>query len=326
MKSKIIVIVGPTAAGKSALAIEIARSFNGEIVSCDSMQVYKYMNIGTAKPSDADLSLVRHHLIDIADPNATEPFSCASFAVMANEAINDIISRGKVPVLCGGTGLYIDSIVNATEFSDMKNDLSYREELFALASEKGNTYVHSLLEQIDPESASSIHPNNLKRVIRALEIYKFTGRTKTEWDAESHEQESPYEATFLGITYLDRDKLYERIDKRVDLMMKEGLFAEASELYKKEILRKGTTASQAIGYKELFSVILGETELDVAVEEIKRETRRYAKRQLTWFKRNTSVKWFYPDEAYGNVNESTFEIIVNNASEYLKSQGFCDIM
>ncbi len=326
MKSKIIVIVGPTAAGKSALAIELAKRFGGEIVSCDSMQVYKHMNIGTAKPSAEEMSIIRHHMIDIAEPDATEPFSCASFTSMAKRVIEDILSRGKVPILCGGTGLYIDSIVNNTEFSDMNIDLTYRQELFSLAKREGNNYLHGLLEQIDPQAAASIHPNNVKRVIRALEIYKFTGKTKTECDDASHNNESPYDATYIGISYADRDKLYARIDRRVDLMMLNGLFEEVSGLYERNILSKGSTAAQAIGYKELFSVILGEIGLDTAVENIKRETRRYAKRQLTWFKRNPRIRWFYPDEFLESDIGSTFEIIVNNAAEYLKSQGFCDII
>lgn len=326
MKNKIIVVVGPTAAGKSALAIEIARKFDGEIVSCDSMQVYKYMDIGTAKPTQNDVSLVKHHMIDIADPSDGEPFSCATFVEMAKVVIDDIISRGKVPVLCGGTGLYIDSLVKETEFSEMDNDISYRNELFALAEEKGNVYIHDMLKKVDPESADSIHQNNLKRVIRALEIFKFTGKTKTEWDLESNKKESRYAPSFIGITYKDREKLYDRIDDRVDVMMREGLLEEATELYNNGILKENSTAAQAIGYKELFSVILGTSDVETAVDNIKRETRRYAKRQMTWFKRNDLIKWFYPDEVSGEAPLSTFEIIVNNVTEHLKSEGFCVII
>lgn len=326
MKNKIIVIVGPTAAGKSALALEIARRFNGEIVSCDSMQIYKYMNIGTAKPSEDEMKTVRHHMIDVADPASSEPFSCALFASMAKSAIDDIISRGKLPVLCGGTGLYIDSIVNETEFSDMENDPEYRKSLYNLAQENGNQYVHDMLKEIDPQSAENVHPNNLKRVIRALEIYRFTGKTKTEWDSISHTNESPYDSTVIGITYNHRENLYKRIDNRVDLMMEQGLLNEVKELCSKGFLPENSTAAQAIGYKELFSVIKGEQDVETAVSTIKQESRRLAKRQMTWFKRNKSIKWFYPDEITFDEKSATFEIIVNNVVDYLKSKGLCDII
>ena len=258
--------------------------------------------------------------------SSAEPFSCALFASMAKLAIDDIISRGKLPVLCGGTGLYIDSIINDTEFSDMENDPEYRNYLFNLAQENGNQYVHDMLKEIDLQSAENVHPNNLKRVIRALEIYKFTGKTKTEWDSISHSKESSYDAMVIGITYNNRDVLYKRIDSRVDLMMKQGLFDEVKELYTKGLLLENSTAAQAIGYKELFSVIKGEQNLDTAVSTIKQETRRYAKRQMTWFKRNKSIKWFCPDEVSANDKTTTFEIIVNNVLDYLKNNGFCDII
>ena len=322
MKSKIIVIVGPTAAGKSALALELAKRLDGEIVSCDSMQIYKHMNIGTAKPTANELAVVRHHMIDIVEPDIAEPYSCADFAGAARVAINSIIERGKLPVLCGGTGLYIDSIIKQTDFSDMDNDPAYREELFRLAESKGNQFVHDMLREIDPDSAEAIHPNNVKRVIRALEIFKFTGKTKTEWDAASHINDSPYDPVIIGITYLDRELLYKRIDARVDIMIRDGLIDEASYLYKNNILRPDSTAAQAIGYKELFAYFDGETDLESAIENIKRETRRYAKRQMTWFKRNTNIKWLYPDEVSSSNDGTTFEIIVNNAIDHLKTHGF----
>ncbi len=322
MNNKIIVIVGPTAAGKSALALELAQRLNGEIVSCDSMQIYKHMNIGTAKPSASDLALVRHHMIDIVEPSSTEPYSCAAFAERARAVINSIIDEGKVPVLCGGTGLYVDSIINETDFSDMDNDPAYREELFKLAKANGNQFVHDMLRETDPDSANAIHPNNVKRVIRALEIFKFTGKTKSEWDAVSHIKASPYDSVIIGITYSDRELLYKRIDSRVDMMVRDGLIEEALYLYKNNILREDTTAAQAIGYKELFAYFNGETDLESAIESIKRETRRYAKRQMTWFKRNSDIKWFYPDEKSSSNDNTTFEIIVNNAIDHLKLRGF----
>ncbi len=324
MNNKIIVIAGPTASGKSALALEAARIFDGEIVSCDSMQIYKYLDIGTAKPTRKEQKNIVHHMIDIVDPRIKNAYSCADFARDAKKAINDILSRGKLPILCGGTGLYIDSVINATAFSDGDTDFSYREKLFSLASEKGNGCIHNMLSKIDPESAACTHPNNLKRVIRALEIYHTTGITKTEWDKNSHGKKPEFDATIIALTYKDREKLYERINKRVDIMLKQGLLDEVKTLLQDGKLLRNTTASQAIGYKELIRYIDGLTSLEDAVEDIKRESRRYAKRQLTWFKRNPEIKWIYPDECENNGD--TFKFIVNILTEIIKNSSIHVIM
>ncbi|MBE6606162.1 MAG: tRNA (adenosine(37)-N6)-dimethylallyltransferase MiaA [Ruminococcaceae bacterium] len=318
---KIIAVVGPTASGKSALALELARIYDGEIVSCDSMQIYKYFDIGTAKPTIEERALIKHHMIDIVDPKITDSFSCAEFTSLAKEAIDDILNRNKLPILCGGTGLYIDNIIAGTKFSDTVTDLEYRNELFALAEANGNEFIYNMLVKVDPESATTTHPNNLKRVIRALEIFHSSNITKTEWDKFSRAKVSEYDTSVLGIAYNDREFLYDRINKRVDLMVNHGLINEVKKLIDISALRPCTTAAQAIGYKELLGYVLDNTPLEDAIEAIKRETRRYAKRQMTWFKRNDNIYWLYPDKT---LNErDRFKIIVNNAVSYLNGKGFC---
>ena len=317
---KLIAIVGPKASGKSALAVALAKRINGEVISCDSMQIYKHLDIGTAKPAENEKEGVIHHMLDIVDPAVTDSYSCAEFVSDARRIIDDVLSRGRIPILCGGTGLYVDNITSSTEFSDADTDLEYRESLFELARKKGNEYIFSMLEKIDPESAAATHPNNLKRVIRALEIYHATGIKKSEWDERSHEKESEYDTVYLGLNFNSREKLYERIDRRVDIMIENGLLDEVKNLLDKKILRTGTTAAQAIGYKEIIEYIDGKTTLEEAIEKVKRESRRYAKRQLTWFKRNKKILWLYPDEC------PEFKIIVNNALKHLTELEFCDIM
>lgn len=321
---RIVAIVGPTASGKSALAVELAKRLGGEIVSCDSMQIYKYFDIGTAKPTAEEMCGIPHHMIDVVDPNKVDAYSCAEFVRDAKIIIDDILSRGKLPILCGGTGLYVDSIISATEFSVSENDPDYRRRLFELAEKYGNEHVYKLLKSVDPESAAATHPNNLKRVIRALEIYNASGITKSEWDKRSHEKPSEYDAAFIGLSFTDREKLYERINLRVDIMLENGLLDEVRGLMDAGTLRRGTTAAQAIGYKELIGYFDGNTDLDDAVEAIKRESRRYAKRQLTWFKRNPDIHWIYPDVIQSD--NDRFKIIVNNAIEYLTKYKFCDII
>ncbi|MBQ7761399.1 MAG: tRNA (adenosine(37)-N6)-dimethylallyltransferase MiaA [Clostridia bacterium] len=293
-KQRVIAIVGPTAVGKSAMAIELARLLNGEIISCDSMQIYRTMDIGTAKPTKQGQALVPHHLIDIKNPN--EEFSCADYAKVAKEKIDEVIKRGKTPIFCGGTGLYLDSVIEIPSFSTSAKDEEYRQFLEKEALEKGNGYVHSLLKEVDSESAQAIHENNLKRVIRALEIYHCTGVTKSEWDRRSKEVESPYEATVFFLTCKDREKLYSRIEKRVDIMLNDGLLDEARELFEKGYLDKQYTASGAIGYKEFIPYFEGYASLDSCVEELKLSTRHYAKRQLTWFSRHDYYNVIYVDE------------------------------
>ena len=285
-KPKILCVVGPTASGKTDYAVELALKCGGEVVSCDSMQIYKHMDIGTAKPTADEMKGVKHHMIDIIEPN--ESFSVARFSEMARECIDDILLRGKMPVLCGGTGLYFDSTINNINFIQMDTDKEYRKYLESAAKEFGNEYVYKILKRVDEESAESIHPNNLKRVIRALEIYKTTGKKKSELDKEQL-SEPLYEPEITGLMR-DREVLYDRINKRVDIMMEKGLVEEVSELIKMGIDTEATSM-QAIGYKEIIEYLDGKTSLSDAVDKIKRESRRYAKRQLTWFKRNEKIHW-----------------------------------
>ena len=293
MKSKILAIAGPTASGKTALSIEMAKRYNGEIVSCDSMQIYKFMNIGTAKPTREEMDGIPHYMIDEISPD--ESFSVVQYVERARGYIDDILSRGKLPVLVGGTGLYLDSIINNTKFSDGESNEDYRNELYALAEKEGNGAVHKLLQEIDKESAEKIHENNLRRVIRALEIYKTTGKTMTQVNLESV-QEPLYDSLIIGLD-VDRQMLYERINRRVDIMISDGLLNEVREIMKMGI-RKDTTAIQAIGYKELVSCFEGRCSLDEAIDKIKQESRRYAKRQMTWLRRNEKINWIVLQNDY----------------------------
>lgn len=293
MKSKILAITGPTASGKTALSIEMAKRYNGEVVSCDSMQIYKYMDIGTAKPTKEEMCGIPHYMIDEISPD--ESFSVVQYAERAREYIDDILRRGKLPVLVGGTGLYLDSVINNTKFSEAECDERYREELYALAQKKGNGAVHKLLEEIDKDSAEKIHENNLRRVIRALEIYKTTGKTMTEVNLDSR-QEPIYDSLIIGLS-MDREVLYDRINKRVDIMLSQGLLKEVEEILNRGI-DKNSTAMQAIGYKELISYFDGNISKEEAVEKIKQESRRYAKRQLTWLRRNDKINWLVLQNDY----------------------------
>ena len=309
MDNRVIVVVGPTASGKTRLAVEIAKKYGGEIVSADSMQIYKYMDIGTAKPSKAEQAEVRHHLIDICDPS--ESFSAADFAKCAHEAIADIRSRGKRAVLCGGTGLYLDSVLGRLDFGEMESDDKLREGLFRFAEENGVDALHERLREIDPSAAETIHKNNVRRVVRAIEIYLLTGKTKTEHDRLAISN-SPYNSVIIALDYADREILYSRINSRVDAMISAGLENEVRELYASGCLYPDTTAGQAIGYKEMLDYIRGIDTLEAAVEKIKLGTRRYAKRQLTWLRRNKSVNWLYPDKL------GDFESIVGAAEKLIK--------
>ena len=287
-KIKILAVVGSTASGKSALAVELAKRLNGEVVSCDSMQIYRRMNIGTAKPTWEEQGGIAHHLIDFVEPDA--PFSCADYVDCASACVREIASRGKLPILCGGTGLYLDAFLRGG-FEETESDPKIREELFLYAETHGNEALYAELARIDPESAKATHPNNVKRVVRALEIYRTTGLTKTETDRRSLCLQSPYEATVLGLRYADRSVLYERIDRRVDAMLEAGLLEETRALLSEGVFEKNSTAAQAIGYKELLGYLSGKDTLDEAVDLLKRATRRYAKRQITWFGAKEYVKW-----------------------------------
>ena len=314
-KIKVIAIVGPTASGKTALSVELAKRLSGEIISCDSMQIYDKMDIGTAKVTKEEACGVPHHLVGSVSP--TESFSCADYVTLAKRKISEITERGKVPIFCGGTGLYLDSVLTETEFSEATGNGEIRERLMKRSPDE----LYGELMQVDRESAEKTHKNNVKRVIRALEIYYATGITKTEWDRRSREKESPYEAVMIGLDFKDRETLYERINRRVDIMMESGLLDEVKRL-DSPAFRLGT-ASQGIGYKELLCYLDGKISLAEAIEEIKKSSRNYAKRQLTWFRRNKSIKWIYPDDksSYGlcteklisDIDTSEFKLIVNYA-------------
>ena len=285
-KPKIVCIVGPTASGKTAYAAEFAKNHGGEVVSCDSMQIYKYMDIGTAKPTAEEMQGVVHHMIDFVDPRTN--YSVANFVKDARACIDDILSRNRLPVLCGGTGLYIDSIINQIEFGAEEPDEEYRNELAEYVRKNGNDALHDMLKKKDSSAAERIHPNNVKRVIRALEIIKNTGMTKTEAD-NAAKKEPLYDAEVIGLC-MDREKLYDRINRRVDLMLENGLIEETERLLEMGVPRD-STAMQAIGYKELLLYLDGKIKLDEATEKIKQESRRYAKRQMTWFRRDADIKW-----------------------------------
>ncbi len=297
-KPHIIAVGGPTASGKSALALEIAELIGGEIVSCDSMQIYRGMDIGTAKPASTDTERVPHHMIDVCEPDVN--YSAADWAGGAADAIRDIISRGKTPVICGGTGMYLDALLRPTSFEgtspEDNENAAFRREMAEFAAHHGNEALHQRLREVDPDAADAIHMNNVKRVIRALEIFYTTGMTKTEADRLSQKGESPYECSVVTISYNDREILYDRINRRVDIMMEEGLLDEVKSLAGEGRLVNGTTASQAIGYKEMLLYLNGEVSLSDAVELIKKNTRNYAKRQITWFKRYGGIT-IIPDEA-----------------------------
>lgn len=287
MDNKIIAIGGATASGKTALAIKLAKQFDGEVVSFDSMQIYRGMDIGTAKPTLAEREGIPHHMFDICEPS--EDFSCAEYSRVARPIIRDILSRGKTPILCGGTGLYLDSIIYDTELSPAASDEGLRRELERYAEENGNEALHSLLREVDPESADAIHMNNVKRVIRAIEIYRLSGKPKSEWDRASRLKAPEFSTEIIVTDSSDRESLYKKIDRRVDIMIESGLEDEVRTLYASGRLVRGTCAAAAIGYKEMLEYIDGRRTLDSAIEEIKLATRRYAKRQITWFsKYNTS--------------------------------------
>ncbi len=284
-KQFVVVICGPTASGKTALSVELAKELDAEIISADSMQIYKGMDIATAKPSLAERDGIPHHLMDFLDP--CEAFSVADYVRLARERIEDIASRGKLPMIVGGTGLYISSLINNIQFEESECDYAYREELRQLAAQKGNGCLMDMLREIDPETAANLHENNQSRVIRALEVYKITGKTMSQLQKESRTIPSPYEPCMIALDY-DRSQLYDRINRRVDIMLDSGLLDEAREFYLREDY---PTAAQAIGYKELLPFLRGEEELETCVERLKQETRKYAKRQLTWFRRDNRINW-----------------------------------
>lgn len=295
-KIPLIVIAGPTASGKTALSVNIAKAVGGEIVSADSMQIYKYMNIGTAKPTEIEKQGITHHMMDFLEPS--ESFSVADYCQMAKGVIEDIYKRGKIPVLVGGTGLYIDSLVNGVDFGEESGNEKIREELEHMAQTEGKEAVHKLLAEIDPETAEKYHPNNLRRIIRAIEVYKTQGVTVSQ--KAKAEKISPYNAVYFCIDW-DRSTLYDRIDRRVDVMVKDGLEDEVKSLLERDIPPE-STAMQSIGYKEFCGYLKGNISLDDAVSMVKQNTRHYAKRQLTWFRRNKNINWL--DPSYDVIKEA----------------------
>ncbi len=302
-KSNIIAVVGPTASGKTDLAIRLAKHFGGEIISADSMQIYTGMSIATAKPEKNEMQGIPHHLMDFLDPK--EKFSVSQYCEMADIAARDILSRGKVPVLCGGTGLYVRSFLENIQFAEEKVDEVRRAELNRIYETEGGEKLLDYLRTFDPETAGKLLPANSKRIIRAIEIYETTGKTMSQQIAESHAVPSPYKAAVIGITYADRQVLYDRINRRVEIMLEKGLVQETREFYASDI---GNTAAAAIGYKELKPWLDGEITFAEAVEKLKQETRHYAKRQLTWFKKDEYIHWIYADRTDDIFRESV-EII-----------------
>lgn len=288
----VIVIVGPTASGKTGLSIELAKQINGSVVSADSMQIYRYMNIGTAKPDKTEMSGIRHYMIDEVDPD--ENFSVAKYSEMALDSIREIINDDRHPIIAGGTGLYINSLLYNISFSQTICDDGLRDELRKEALEKGNRCIHEKLQAIDPKAAAKIHENDIKRIIRAIEVYTHTNRTISEHESVSRLEPAPYKYIVFGLSW-DREKLYERIDRRVDRMLEAGLIEEVKKLVEMGYDR-GTTAMQGIGYKEVLSFLKGEQTLEETTYILKRDTRHYAKRQMTWFRRIKEINWLELDE------------------------------
>lgn len=289
-KIPLLVIAGPTASGKTALAVELCLRVGGEVVSADSMQIYRRMDIGTAKPTATERRGVPHHLMDILEPG--QNFSVADYVALAKEKIAEIHARGKLPVVAGGTGLYINSLVDNIEFSPAPNDPALRKALQKEAQEHGGAHLLEQLATFDPETAARLHPNNLGRIIRAIEIYRLSGVTMSQQLKNSRLKPSDYDLCMLGLTFFDRQKLYDRINARVEQMLDDGLLKEAEEI---RSLGLESTAAQAIGYKELEGCFTGQCSLEEAKENLKRETRRYAKRQLTWFRRDERFHWLEVD-------------------------------
>jgi tRNA dimethylallyltransferase len=295
-KCKLLVLIGPTAVGKTKTSIKLAKAFNGEIISGDSMQIYKKMDIGTAKIKPLEMEGIPHYLIDIKNPD--EPFSAAEFQVLVRERISDITNRGKLPIIVGGTGLYIQSVLFDYRFSEAPTDDKFRKKLEIQAEKKGNHFLHDQLMQFDPESGVKIHPNNVRRVIRALEVFHCTGKTMSDFQSKQ-QPDSLYDASIIGLT-MEREKLYERINKRVDMMIHEGLVNEVEELFQQGL--KNCQSIQAIGYKELYEYFDGKVSFEQAVENLRQNSRRYAKRQLTWFRNKMDVKWFDMTETMESIS------------------------
>lgn len=299
MKKPLIVLTGPTAVGKTSLSISLAKAVNGEIISADSMQVYKGMDIGSAKIRKEEMQGVTHYLVDILEPE--EEFHIVKFQELAKAALEEIYAKGKIPILVGGTGFYIQAVTRDIDFTQAEQETSYREELEQFAKEKGAEYLHEKLREVDSKSAENIHANNVKRVIRALEFYHQNGTPISEHNEEQKQQTSPYNLAYFVLT-APREILYERIDRRVDQMMEEGLLEEVKSLRERGCHR-GMVSMQGLGYKEILAYLEGEYPLEEAVRILKRDTRHFAKRQLTWFRREQDVIWVDKEQFYWNEAE-----------------------
>ena len=308
MNNNILVLAGPTAVGKTALSIELAKKLNGEIISTDSMQIYKYMDIGSAKITTEEMDGIKHHMIDVTTPD--KPFSVVDFKNMAQPIIDDLLSKDKLPILTGGTGLYINALTCNMNFTDATNDEAYRLELEELAKEHGDIYIHNMLKDIDPVSYESIHPNNRKRVIRALEVYKVTNKPFSSFNAGEDFYKSKYDVHYYVLN-MDREKLYQRINKRVDIMFEKGLLNECIKL-KENGYNSLMQAMQGIGYKEVLMYLENSISLEEATEMIKQGSRNYAKRQLTWFRKD-------PRAIFLNKDELSDEEIINIITNDIKS-------
>ena len=294
-KPKVIVICGPTASGKTALSIELAKKINGEIVSCDSMQIYKDMDIGTAKPTIEEMQGIKHYMLDFVSPD--ERYSVADYKKQAKQAIREIIEKGKVPIVVGGTGLYVDSLIYEIEYQDIEFDEKYRKQLEERSKKEGLEVLYNEAKKIDPEAITKISPNDKKRILRILEIYNATGKNKTEQEKESRKNEVEFDYKVYAISW-DREKLYDRINQRVDIMIDQGLIEEVQKIYSK--YNKFPTAMQGLGYKEVLEYLEGKCNKQEMIDKIKQETRRYAKRQLTWFRKNKQTTWLNGEDKVAN--------------------------
>ncbi len=311
MNNKLVIISGPTAVGKTKISVELAKRINGEIISADSMQVYKHMDIGTAKITSEEMQGVPHYLIDILEPS--EDFNVVTFKNLASEKVKEIESRDKIPIVVGGTGFYIQALLYDIDFTDNDNDMSYRTELEAIAKEKGNSVLYDMLKSLDGEAAAEIHPNNVKRVIRALEFYKKSNQKISEHNKTERQKKSPYDAKYFALTD-EREKIYENIEKRIDKMLEMGLVTEVKALIETGISRTGT-AMQGLGYKEIAAYLNGEMSFEEAIYVLKRDTRHFAKRQLTWLRREKDVIWFDKSEI------SEDQILNDMITEITKEKG-----
>ena len=296
-RCKVAAVVGATASGKTALSVELAVRLNGEVISADSMQIYQGLSIATAKPDAEEMRGIRHHLIDFVPPDGE--FSVAQYCELAHRAIADVSSRGRLPIVCGGTGLYVDSLLNNIIFADIPSDEALRSRLNAEFEEQGGQGLLERLRMLDPETAGKLSPADKKRIVRGLEVYELSGTTLSEFNRRSRSFPDRYETCVIGIGYRDRQKLYDRINLRVDRMLEAGLLDEVRNFAS---AGSGGTVIQAIGCKELLPYLRGEENLAISVERLKRETRRFAKRQLTWFRRNDKIIWIYADE-YASYDE-----------------------